>query len=224
MITLPVRPLLRQASKRNLRRTLALSALAAIVLMSVFSWALMAHLNVQPTVATTSIQVPLTTPTFKQLTGSHFTIRYPANWKKSHVSQPGGGQSGSDTPSTQIADIYAFVAQDHLTGLHILHNVDEQAVDGTIIGVVGSAGTCNTTPVMSQVTVGGVIWSQAEVVCLIAGRAYEARELNTGTPYGTIVIMYGAYQQVVPGAVVPGFIQANNVYFKPMLASFKFSS
>ncbi|HEX7735847.1 MAG TPA: L,D-transpeptidase [Ktedonobacteraceae bacterium] len=47
MNTLPARPLVRRSDKRNIRRTLAFSALAAIVLLSVFSWALIAHLNSQ---------------------------------------------------------------------------------------------------------------------------------------------------------------------------------
>jgi hypothetical protein len=175
----------------------------------------------QPTIATTSTQAAPTKTPFQQLTGSHFTILYPANWKTSHVSQP-GGQSGDHT-QPQTEDTYAFVAQDNLTGLHIVRNGDEQAVDGMIIALVGGADKCKT-PVMSQVTVGGVIWSQADVVCLVAGSSYEARELVYGSPrYGQTVIMYGAYQQVGNGAVVPDFIHANNTYFKPMLASFKFN-
>lgn len=47
MNTLPARPLARRSSKQKLRRTLVYSALAAIVLLSVFSWVLVAHLNSQ---------------------------------------------------------------------------------------------------------------------------------------------------------------------------------
>jgi hypothetical protein len=47
MLTLPERPVLRQSSKRNPRRTLALSALAALVLLSIVSWVLVVRLNVE---------------------------------------------------------------------------------------------------------------------------------------------------------------------------------
>lgn len=43
--TLPTRPARARSGKRHVRRTLALSTLAAIVLLSVFSWALVTRLN-----------------------------------------------------------------------------------------------------------------------------------------------------------------------------------
>jgi hypothetical protein len=178
----------------------------------------------QPTTATTPAQAAPTGTTFRQLTGSHFTILYPVNWKTSHMSQP-FKQSGDNT-QTHTENIYAFVAQDNLTGLHIVRNGDEQAVGGMINVLLGGTFTCNTgdTSVPSQVTVGGVIWSQADIVCMVASSYYEVRELVNGSAhYGQTVIMYGTYQQVGNGAVVPDFIHVDNTYFKPMLASFKFN-
>ncbi len=93
------------------------------------------------------------------------------------MSQP-FKQSGDNT-QTQTENIYAFVAQDNLTGLHIVRNGDEQAVGGMINVLLGGTFTCNTgdTSVPSQVTVGGVIWSQADIVCMVASSYYEVREL-----------------------------------------------
>jgi hypothetical protein len=161
--------------------------------------------------------------TFQQFTGANFTMIYPTGWQTSHKSQP-FQQSGNSKQQTE--NIYGFVAQDNITGFHVVRNGDEQAVGGMVNDLLGGQFSC--TPgdksVPSQVTVGGVMWSQADIVCLVASNNYEIRELVTSSPrYGQTVIMYGAYQQVGNGAVVPDFARTSDTYFKPMLAAFKFN-
>lgn len=182
-----------------------------------------------PTPPSTPTPPPTPTPatntgvTFQQLSGANFTIGYPVDWKTSHTSQP-FKQSGN--PQQQTENIYAFVAQDNITGLHIVRNGDEQAVGGMINQLLGGEFTCNRSnaSVPAQVKVGGVTWSQVDIVCLIASTNYEVRELVTWSPqYGQTVILYGAYQQVGNGAVAPDFANTSKLYFEPMLASFKFA-
>lgn len=103
---------------------------------------------------------------------------------------------------------------------------DEQAVGGMVNDLIGGELKCDMgdKSVPSQVTVGGVTWSQADLICMVASNNYEVRELVTSSSqYGQTVIMYGAYQQVGKGAAVPDFAHTKAAYFDPMLASFKFN-
>jgi hypothetical protein len=178
-----------------------------------------------PTQAAVPTQSPAskTGTTFKQLTGANFTIDYPAGWQMSQKSLPGGA-SGVKNPAPE--NIYGFVASDNITGLHIVRNGDEQAVGGMINELLGGQFSCNmgNSSVPSQVMVGGVTWSQADLVCMIHNSNFEVRELVTSSAkYNQTVIMYGAYQQVGNGALAPDFAHASTMYFNPMLASFKFN-
>lgn len=177
-----------------------------------------------PTSAPTPTPASNTGATFKQLKGANFTISYPVGWQTSHKSLP-RGQSG-DVKNPTMEDIYGFVAPDNITGLHIVRNGDEQAPGGMINQLLDGQFSCSPgdKSVPSQVTVGGVSWSQVDFVCMIAGYNYEVRELVTAsTKYGQTVILYGAFQQVNNGAMAPDFAHASNMYFKPMLASFTFN-
>lgn len=180
--------------------------------------------STKPAQAAAPKQSPTATPAphkgFQQLAGANFTIDDPVGWQTSQKSLTGG------KPGSSATDIYGFVAPDNITGLHIVRNGDEQAVGGTINQLLDGQFSCSTgdKSVPSQVTVGGVTWSQADLVCMIAGFDYEVRELVTSSPrYGQTVILYGAFQQVDNGAMAPNFALASNRYFEPMLASFKFS-
>jgi hypothetical protein len=179
-----------------------------------------------PTQASKPTQPPTPTPasntgvTFQHFTGANFTIDYPAGWQTNHTSQP-FKQSGN--PQQQTENIYAFVAQDNITGLHIVRNGDEQAPGGMINQLLGGVFTCHAGDTSVPVQVGGVTWAQVDIVCFVASTNYEVRELVTSSPqYGQTVILYGAYQQVGNGAVAPDFAHASKTYFEPMLASFKF--
>ena len=185
-----------------------------------------------PTQAVAPTQAPAPSPTsasntsttFKQLIGANFTINYPTGWQTSHKSLPGGPSGDVKNPATE--NIYGFVAPDNITGLHIVRNGDEQVPGGMINQLLDGQFSCSTgdKTVPAQVTVGGVTWSQADFVCMIAGFNYEVRELVTSsTKYGQTVIMYGAFQQVDNGAMAPDFAHASDKYFKPMLASFRFN-
>ena len=178
-----------------------------------------------PTQAATPTPPPTPTPipatntgvTFQQFSGANFTINYATGWQTNHVAQQNAQQK---------ENIYAFVAQDNITGLHIVRNGDEQAPGGMINQLLGGVFTCQSgdASVPAQVTVGGVTWSQVDKVCYLASTYYEVRELVTSSPqYGQTVILYGAYQQVGNGAVAPDFAHASKLYFEPMLASFKFA-
>lgn len=104
--TLPARPLTRRSNPRRLRRVLALSTLAAIVLLSVFSWALVAHLNSQgnsrtgsgpgggtpiPTVPVTPAPQSLHDQAHQLLNQYHQEMK---NWGQTHLYQdPSTGKS-----------------------------------------------------------------------------------------------------------------------------------
>lgn len=182
-----------------------------------------------PTQAATPTQQPTPTPTtntevtFQQFAGANFTMVYPASWQVSHKSQS-FKQSGDNKQQTE--NIYGFVAQDNISGFHVVRDGDEQAVGGMVNDLLGGQFTCSMgdKSVAPQVTVGGVTWAQADLICMVASNNYEIRELVTDSSrYKQTVIMYGAYQQVGNGAVVPDFAHASDTYFKPMLASFKFN-
>ncbi len=181
------------------------------------------------TSAATQAQSVSSTPvagTEKELqpfTGVDFTMVYPAKWQKTHKTGP-GGMAG--VKNQLASNTYGFVAADNITGFHIVRRGDEQAVGGMVNELIGGEFHCDMgdKSVPSQVTVGGVSWSQSDLICLVASNNYEVRELVTSsTQYGQTVIMYGAYQQVGKGAVVPDFAHTKATYFDPMLASFKFN-
>jgi len=104
MITLPVRPPSRQPGKRSVRRTLVLSTLAAIVLLSIFSWGLVAHLNIQsssrlnsgsgspvPTVPVTPAPQSLRDQAHQLLAQFHQEV---TNWGQTHLYvDPSNGKS-----------------------------------------------------------------------------------------------------------------------------------
>lgn len=203
--------------------TRRLVPIIGIVLLTVFVSAC-GNSSTSPTLAAAPTQAHKPTPApgkgFRQLTGANFTINYPVGWQTSHKSQA-GGMSGH--PATE--NIYGFVAPDNITGLHIVRNGDEQAVGGMINELVGGQFSCSPgdKSVPSQLIVGGVTWSQADLVCMIANGNYEVRELvNSSTKYGQTVIMYGAFQQVTNGAMAPDFAHASDEYFAPMVTSFQF--
>jgi hypothetical protein len=151
----------------------------------------------------------------------NFTISYPTGWKKSQQSLPGGASGPGAKPTENI---YGFVAQDSITGFHIVRNGDEQAVGG-MIGMLIGQYECQPgdASVPLQVTVGGAAWVQSDLTCKVSGKNYEVRELVNGSPqYGQTVIMYGGYQQAV-GGVIPDFAHVQTAYFDPMLKSFKFN-
>ncbi|HTK09411.1 MAG TPA: hypothetical protein VL485_19730 [Ktedonobacteraceae bacterium] len=196
----------------------------AIILLTAFFSACGRSSSSTPAQATAATPSPTPTPAstkgFQHLTGANFGIDYPVGWQTSHKSQA-GGMSGR--PATE--DIYGFVASDNITGLHIVRNGDEQAVGGMVNELLDGQFSCSPgdRSVPSQVRVGGVTWSQADLVCMISGFDYEVRELVTSsTKYGQTVIMYGAFQQVDNGAMAPDFAHASDTYFQPMLASFQF--
>jgi lipoprotein-anchoring transpeptidase ErfK/SrfK len=104
-ITIPLmRPASRRSSKHNVRRTLALSVLAAIVLLSIFSWTLVAHLNSQgrsnlgsgpgtpmPTVPSTPAPQSLREQTQHLLSQFHQEVTI---WGQAHQYQdPSNGQT-----------------------------------------------------------------------------------------------------------------------------------
>lgn len=95
MITLPMRSMPRRISKRNPRRTIALGALAAILLLSIVSWALVLHLNGQgqshlgsgpgtpvPTVASTPAPRSLRTQAQQLLSQFHQEV---TTWGSTHT-------------------------------------------------------------------------------------------------------------------------------------------
>jgi hypothetical protein len=181
------------------------------------------------TSAATSTQPATPTPvaeTEKELqpfTGVDFTMLYPTKWQKTHKTGPGGMSGAKNQPASNT---YGFVASDNITGFHIVRRGDEQAVGGMVNDLIGGEFKCDMgdKSVPSQVTVGGVSWSQADLICMVASNNYEVRELVTfSSKYGQTVIMYGAYQQVGKGAVVPDFAHTKATYFDPMLESFKFN-
>jgi hypothetical protein len=157
-------------------------------------------------------------------TGVDFTMLYPSKWQKTHKTGPGGMSGVQNQPAS---DTYGFLARDNITGFHIARRTGEQAVGGSINDLIGGELKCDEDKsVRSQVTIGGVTWLQFGFICLVASNNYEVRELVTSTPgsqRGQTVIMYGAYQQVGKGAVVPDFAHTKATYFDPMLASFKFN-
>jgi hypothetical protein len=182
-----------------------------------------------PTSAATLTQPATPTPatgTGKELqpfTGVDFAMLYPAKWQKTKKTGPGGMSGEKNQPASNT---YGFIAPDNITGFHIVRRGDEQAVGGMVNTLIGGEFKCEPgdKSVPSQVTVAGVTWSQADLICLVASNNYEVRELVTSSSqYGQTVIMYGAYQQVGNGAVVPDFAHTKATYFDPMLASFKFN-
>jgi hypothetical protein len=203
--------------------TRRLVSLFGIILLTAF-FSACGSSSITPAQAAAPTPSPASHKGFRQLTGANFTIDYPVGWQTSHKSLTGGPSGDVKNPATE--NIYGFVAQDNITGLHIVRNGDEQAVGGMINDLLEGQFSCNAgdQSVPSQVTVGGVTWSQFDLVCMIAGLNYEVRELVTSsTKYGQTVIMYGAFQQVGKGAMAPDFAHASNMYFKPILASFKFN-
>lgn len=178
---------------------------------------------ITPTQPATPTPVADTGKELQPFTGVDFTMLYPAKWQKTHKTGPGGLSGVKNQPASNT---YGFIAADNITGFHIVRHGDEQAVGGMVNELIGGDFSCERgdKSVPSQVTVGGVIWSQADLICLVASNNYEVRELVTSSSqYGQTVIMYGAYQQVGKGAVVPDFAHTKAAFFDPMLASFKFN-
>ncbi|GHO95287.1 hypothetical protein KSF_053350 [Reticulibacter mediterranei] len=153
-------------------------------------------------------------------TGVDFTMLYPAKWQKTHKS---GSPVAANQPPSQT---YRFVAADNVTGFLVKRHSGEQAVGGSVNELLGGEFRCDTgdkSVPSSAETADGVSWSQVDLICLVASNNYEVRELvRSDSQYGQTVIMYGAYQKVGNGAVVPDFAHTKATYFDPMLASFKF--
>ncbi len=206
----------------------------------VFLMALLAACGTGPSTSTTTgslaaaTQVPTPTPSptpkptipLKQYSATGFTISYPTGWHTSQTSlkwTPSGGP-GAMPQHTEMD--YAFVAGDNLTGLHIARDTDEQAVGGMTNRLLGGVFVCHAgdASIPNKVKVGGVMWSQADIVCMVASSFYELRELVYSNPQTNVqtVILYGAYQQVGNGAAAPDFAHTSQKYFEPMLASFDF--
>jgi hypothetical protein len=176
-----------------------------------------------PTTAASSTPVADTGKELQPFTGVDFTVLYPVKWQKTHKTGPGGMSGAKNQPASNT---YGFIASDNITGFHIVRRGDEQAVGGMVNDLIGGELKCDMgdKSVPSQVTVGGVSWSQADLICTVASNNYEVRELVTSSSkYGQTVIMYGAYQQVGKGAAVPDFAHTKATYFDPMLESFKFN-
>ena len=176
-----------------------------------------------PTTAASPTPVADTGKELQPFTGVDFTMLYPVKWQKTHKTGPGGMAGAGNQPASNT---YGFVASDNITGFHIVRRGDEQAVGGMVNDLIGGELKCDMgdKSVPSQVTVGGVTWSQVDLICMVASNNYEVRELVTSSSqYGQTVIMYGAYQQVGKGAAVPDFAHTKATYFDPMLASFKFN-
>jgi len=164
-----------------------------------------------PTVAGTGI-------TFREFTGSDFSISYLYSWQTSQQSRSGG----ANQPKIEE---YAFMAADNISGLHIMRHGQQLAVGDNVNELLGAQLSCSQgdTSLPAKVTIGGVTWSQYDLVCLLASTYYEVRDLYTVTPTGGHTeILYGTYQQVGNGAVFPDFATASKTYFEPMVESFKF--
>lgn len=164
------------------------------------------------TPAPTATVTPSPTPglTFQHFNNASFTLEYPAGWQTSTHS------IFSDRPIYSFTDPNRKDASFHVELHAIYFDADSPIRD--LFGDQMDTGTnCDpsSASLPPSLSINGITWNQAEIVCKVGGATYEIRfYTHTDSTNHGPVIAYGAYQ-------TPSFASLVKSIFEPMLTSFK---